>query len=191
MIVDKLIFSKHLEKGEKILYAVHSHWIKTFKPVLALSFFGILIPWSLYFAGFNSTLFFWIAMTWSVMAYLRFIYVMLEWYANVWLVTSMSIIVIEWRGFFQNTAARIGYEDVEGVAYEINGFWGTIMSYGNLMLKVMSGNNMVMKTASNPKKAESAMARHQSEFLTHREMRDVGNLKALLSHMVSNHFRKE
>ena len=190
MIVDRLIFSKHLEKGEKIVYSVHKHWIKTLKPVLVVSFFGLLIPWSLYFMGFNSKLFFWIALVWSVVAYLRFLYVMLDWYADVWLVTNMSILVIEWHGFFSNMSTRIGYNDVEGVAYEINGFWGTVMRYGNITLKVMSGNNMFMKTSADPKRTELAIARCQGEYLNNREMQDAGNLKNILSQMVSTYIKK-
>jgi hypothetical protein len=102
----------------------------------------------------------------------------------------MSILVIEWKGFFNNLATRIGYEDIEGVAYEINGFWGTMLRYGNMTLKVMSGNNMLMNIAASPKKAELAIARCQGEFLNDREMQDAGNLKTILSQMVSTYMKK-
>jgi hypothetical protein len=191
MIVDKLIFSKHLEKGEKIMYSVHAHWIKTVKPVLTVTFFGLVIPWGLYFMGFNSKMFFWVAVLWSVLAYLRFLYLMLDWYANVWLITSMSIIITEWHGFFSNTATRIGYEDIEGVAYEIKGFWGTVLRYGNITLKVMSGNNMFMADSANPKKSELAIAHCHSTYLKDRQMQDAGNLKLLLAQMAATYMKSK
>ena len=191
MLIDKLIFNKHLEKGEKIMHCVHPHWVKIIKPVLAVGFFGFVIPWSLYFMGFNSRMFFWIALIWSIMAYMRFLYVMLSWYADVWLITNMSIIIVEWNGFFGNMATRIGYQDVEGVAYEINGFWGTVLSYGSITLKVISGNNMNMGVSANPKKSELAIAHNQNKFLNDREMQDAGNLKDLLSQMLAHHMRNK
>ena len=191
MIIDKLIFSKHLEKGEKVLYSVHKHWIEILKPVLAVAFFGFVIPWSLYLMGFSSSLFFWMAVAWSVIAYLRFMYIMIDWYADVWLITNMSIIVIEWRGLFSNTSTRLGYEDIEGVGYEINGFWGTMLSYGNMILKVMSGNNLDLNNVANPKKSELAIAKFQDKYLNDREMQDAGNLKSLLSQMIAHHMRNK
>ena len=191
MIVDKLIFSKHLEKGEKVLCSVHKHWVEIFKPTLAVAFFGFVIPWTFYAIGFNTTLFFWIAVVWSVIAYMRFMYILIDWYADVWLITNMAIIVIEWRGIFSNSSTRIGYEDIEGVAYDINGFWGTMLRYGNMTLKVMSGNNLELKNVKNPKKSELDIARFQDKFLNTREMQDAGNLKTLLSQMIAHHMRNK
>lgn len=191
MIVERLIFSKHLAKGEKVMYSVHRHWIVMLKPVLFISFFGFLIPWTLYFIGLSTPLFFWMALTWSVLAYLRFLYILIDWYSDVWLVTNMAIAVIEWNGFFSNAATRIGYEDVEGVAYEIKGFWGTVMRYGDVTLKVMSGNNMVLTTTTRPQKAELTIMRYQDQYMNDREMQDAGSLKNLLSQMVTHYMRKQ
>ena len=191
MIIDKLIFSKHLEKGEKVLYSVHKHWIDIFKSVLEVAFFGFLIPWGFYLLGFNTTLFFWIAVIWSAMAYMRFLYILMDWYADVWLITTMGVIILEWRGLFSNAATRLGYEDIEGVGYDINGLWPTVLRYGDMTLKVMSGNNMELKRASKPQKAELELMSCQNKFLNEKDMQDAGNLKNLLSQMVSHHMRNK
>jgi hypothetical protein len=191
MIIDTLVFNKHLEKREKVLYAVHKHWIKIMKPALMVAFFGFVVPWGFYLIGFNTKLFFWIAVAWSAVAYLHFMYTFIDWYADVWLVTDMAIIVIDWRGFFSNTATRIGYEDIEGVGYEISGFWPTMLRYGHITLKVMSGNNLDMKDAARPQKAELAVMRFQDKFMNDKEMQDAGSLKTLLSQMVSHHMRNK
>jgi hypothetical protein len=191
MIIEKLIFSKHLEKGEKVLYSVHKHWTDILSPVLAVGFFGFVIPWGFYAMGFNTTFFFWMAVIWSVLAYLRFMYVLVDWYADVWLITSMGLIAIEWRGLFSNCATRIGYEDIEGVTYDINGFWPTVLRYGDITLKVMSGNNLEMKSIARPQRAELAIARFQDQFLNKKEMQDAGNLKTLLSSMIAHHMRNK
>ncbi|PIZ72524.1 hypothetical protein COY07_03160 [Candidatus Peregrinibacteria bacterium CG_4_10_14_0_2_um_filter_43_11] len=191
MILQKVIFSKHLEGGEDVLFAVHKHWVKILGSTLEIAFFGFLIPWGLYVIGLNTELFFWVAVVWSAMAYLRFLYVLIDWYTDVWLVTGMSIIVIEWKGFFTNQSTRIGYEDIEGVAYEINGFFATVLGYGDLMLKVMSGSNYEIKSAIKPRKAELAIMRFQDEYVNNRESMDSSNLKTLLSEMVARHMREK
>jgi hypothetical protein len=191
MIIDTLIFNKHLEKGEKVLYGVHKHWIEILGSVLGIAFFGFVIPWTFYLIGFNTPLFFWIAVTWSILAYLRFLYILVDWYADVWLVTDMGMIVIDWRGIFSNSSTRIGYEDIEGVAYDINGFWATMLRYGNMTLKVMSGNNLELNPVARPQKAELAIIKFQDKFMNDKEMQDSGNLKTLLSQMVAHHMRNK
>lgn len=191
MIIDRLLFAKHLEAGEEILYSVHKHWIEMLKSGLEVGFFGLLLPWILYIIGFNTEFFFWIAVFWSACAYIRFFYVVIDWYSDAWLITNMSIITIEWKGLFSNNAARLGYEDVEGAAYEIRGFWGTILRYGHMTLRVMSGSHAELKNVANPKRAELAIARLQEQFLNDRNMQDANSLKTLLSSLVAYHNRNK
>jgi len=190
MLIDKLIFKKHLEVGEVILYSVHKHWITILKPTLEVAFFGILLPWGLFFAGFNTNIFFWIVIFWSLLAYSRFLYILFDWYYDAWLITNMSVITIEWRGIFNNTAARSSYEDIEGATYVIAGFFSTVMRFGDMTLRLMSGSNFEMEKAAKPKKAELALARFQGQFMNDRNMSDSDSLKNLLSDLVSHHVRK-
>ena len=190
MIIDRLIFNKHLEEGEKILYAVHRHWVGMTKPALEVGFFGFVLPWSLYAIGFNSDIFFWIAVTWSVLAYIRFLYVLIDWYADTWLITNMSVITIEWQGVFSNTSSRLGYEDIEGAAYEIKGFWGTILRFGTITIKMMSGNSAKLKDVSRPNRAEMLFSHYQEKYMTERNMKDTSSLKTLLSNLVARENRK-
>ena len=191
MILDNFLFGKHLEKGESVLYSVRQHWVVILKPALEVGFFGFAVPWGLYFMGFNSPLFFWVALAWSAIAYIRFMYVLMFWYGNAWLVTDMSMIVVQFNGFFSNTGGRTGYEDIEGAGYEIKGFWPSVLRYGDLSLKLMSGNCFSMPKAASPRKAELAIAQYQDHYMTAREMRDQSTLKSLLSGMVTTYMKKK
>ena len=191
MTIDKFLFKKHLEKGEKIKYAVHKHGIAILKPTLEVAFFGLGLPWALYFVGLSTNIFFWLAIVWSFIALIRFIYVLVDWYSDAWLITNMSVITIEWNGIFSNNAARLGYEDVEGASYEIKGFWGTMLRFGDLQLRVMSGTHVDLGGAARPKKAELALLRAQEEYLGHKNWQDTTSLKSLLSSMVAHHNRSD
>jgi len=190
-MIDKIIFQKHLEKGEEVKYAVHKHWTQFFKPLLFVTFFGFMLPWIMYSMGFQSNLFLSIVVVWNVLAFLRLIYDFIDWYSDVWLFTTMSIIIVEWHGLFSNTSQRIGYEDTEGISFIIKGFWGTILRFGDVTLKVISGSHVVLKNARSPKKAELALMKYQGEYLNSREMADASGLKAMLSQMVAHHLRKK
>jgi hypothetical protein len=190
-MVDKLIFQKHLEEGEVVQYAVHKHVSEFFKPVLFIVFFGFIVPWGLFYMGFRSTLFLSIVVVWNVLALLRLLYDFIDWYSDVWLFTNMSIIVVEWHGIFSNTSQRIGYEDTEGISFVIRGFWGTVLRFGDITLKVISGSHVDLKDAAHPKKAELALMKYQGEYLKNREMMDATGLKQMLSQMVAHHLSKK
>jgi hypothetical protein len=189
MIVDRLIFSKHLEEGEKILYAVHKHWTQLIKSTLEIGFFGFVIPWSLYLVGFNTQVFLYVAILWSVLAYIRYMYVLVEWYSNTWLITDQNVIVIEWKGLFNNLSSRMAFNDVEGATYEIKGFWGTMLRYGDMTLRVMSGSHATMKNAAAPKAAELAISKYQQRYLNEMNLKDTDNLKTLIANLVARQNR--
>jgi len=189
MLVERFIFQKHLEKGENVLYAVHKHWVESLGPLTLIFFFGFLLPWVLYFVGFKATLFLGFVLIWNLLAAVKIFYEFIDWYSDVWLFTNMSIIIVEWHGIFSNTSQRIGYEDTEGVAFVIKGFWGTVLRYGDVSLRVISGSHVDLKNAKSPKKVELALMKHQGNYLDSREMSHAGGLKELLSQMVANHLR--
>lgn len=189
MLIDKLIFQKHLEKGEIIFFSAHKHWVELIGSLAGIIFFGFLLPWVLYFAGFNGSLFLIVIAVWSVVAFIKLFYVFVDWYSDVWLFTSMSIIIVEWHGIFSNTSQRVGYEDTEGVAFVIRGFWGTVLRYGDVSLKVISGSHLDLKNAKSPKKIELALMKYQKNYLNSREMSHAGGLKEMLSQMVAHHLR--
>jgi len=132
-----------------------------------------------------------LAIVWSLIALVRFVYVLVDWYSDAWLITSMSVITIEWNGIFSNNSARLGYEDIEGASYEIKGFWGTMLRFGDLQLRVMSGTHVDLNGAARPKKAELALLRAQEEYLGHKNWQDTSSLKDLLSSMVAHHNRNK
>lgn len=191
MFVDKFIFQKHLEKEEEILFTAHKHWVEFFGPFLTIAFFGFLLPWGLYFAGFKSDLFFWSILIWNGLAFLKLFHDFIDWYSDVWLFTNMSVIIVEWHGLFSNTSQRVSYEDSEGISFVIKGFLGTIFRYGDVTLKVVSGSHITLKNGTKPKRVELALMKYQGEYMHRRETAHAGGLKELLSQMISHHLRKK
>ena len=191
MLVDKYIFQKHLEKGESVLYVVHKHWTQFLPRVLNVIFLGWMAPWIFYFAGLKTPLYVGLIFLWMVLAILRLVYDWINWYADVWILTNMSVIVVQWNGFFSNTSQRISYEDVEGLSFAIKGFWGTVFRFGDATLQVLSGSHVTMNNARNPKEIELSLMKHQGSYMESRSMIHSENLKQILSQMVAQHLRRK
>lgn len=191
MIIEKLAFNKHLEPGEKVLFIACRHWIRLIAPFMAIGFFGIIVPWSLYFMGFSKDGFLLIAVIWSALGVMQLFQTWLASFSNVWLFTDMSIISVQWRGPFSNLSQRVTYDDVEGLSYEVDGFGPTILRYGTVTLRLMSQANLELKYAMSPKKIEMELIRCTGLYHESREVRDAGALKTMLSEMVAMHLRNK
>lgn len=189
MLLETLFFKKHLERGEKILFAAHRHWVLLIRPGLATGFFGFLIPWSLYWAGLNTELFFLISIFWSLAAYMFFMYRLFKWHANAILVTSMGILKVDWQGFFSNVASRVPYEEIEGAGYEIKGFWPTVLRYGNFTVSLLSGKVFLLTIAARPARAELMVMKLLEAYMLEKNKRDVAGLKSLLSDLAVYHLK--
>lgn len=190
MFIDRTIFKKHLEDGEEVAFTAHTHWTQFIIPFIRIAFFGAALPWLTYSMGFRSSLFSWLIGVWILLAAIRLFYDFIDWYSDAWLFTNKSIIIVVWHGVFSNTSQRVSYEDTEGIAFLIRGFWGTILRYGDVTLKTISGSAIVLNHAKQPKKIELALMEHQEKYMSKKEMNDASGLKQMLSQMVSHHLRQ-
>lgn len=190
MLIERIIFQKHLEEGEQVAFTAHTHWTQFVVPFTRVMFFGVGLPLAIYYMGFRSDLFLALICVWILLASIRLFYDFIDWYSDVWLFTDKSIIIVVWHGIFSNTSQRISYEDAEGIAFLIRGFWGTILRYGDVTLKTISGSTIVLNHAKSPKKVELALMEHQEKYMSKKEMNDASGLKQMLSQMVAHHLRQ-
>lgn len=191
MLLEKLLFGKHLAKGEKILFAVHRHWVMLSKPVTGIGFFGFVIPWILFAIGFNTQVFFWGAVAWSVIAYIMFVYEWMVWYGDAILLTTAGLIKVSWNGPFSNLSARVVYGDIESASYEIKGFWQTVLRYGDFKVNLLGGSQLTIVKANRPKRAEARILELQEKFLNEKGLQDAAGLKDLLSQIAAHQMRQK
>lgn len=190
MLIDRFIFQKHLEAGEEVAFTAHTHWSQFLSPLIKIVFFGLSLPWIIYATGFRTRLFLLVVALWVLLAIVKLFYDFVDWYADAWLFTNKSIIIVTWHGIFSNTSQRVSYEDAEGIAFLIKGFWGTVLRFGDITLKTISGSTIVMRDAKSPKKVEMALMEHQEKYMSQKEMNDATGLKQMLSQMVAHHLRQ-
>lgn len=183
MILDKILFSGHLEDNEEILYVAHRHWTSVYAKLFNVAIFTIAAPWLLY-ALFPP--FFWIAVVWSVLGYLKFMYTAMDWFADAFVFSTESVLRVVWDGFFHRSASRINYLDIEEVTYEVTGVWGTLLNYGTLSISTAS-NTVALEKIVSPQKAESVLNKIKTEKAEKKKMKDSNKLRDLIADMVAAH----
>lgn len=183
------MFGSFLDDGERILYVAHRHIlilkIHSAKPM----FFGILMP---LFGYFLFPVFFFFFVLWAFIGVLGMIYVVYDWYFDVWLLTNIGVIDIERNGLFDVTATSIEYHMMEGISYNIKGVLPTIFNYGTITIdKLGNKTSVVLNDASNPKRLERIVMKYQEKFVFERSVRDHNVLKDMLSDMLAYHAKNQ
>ncbi len=182
------MFRGYLNPGEKILYVAHVHPFTIYKSFIKHLFFGFLLP------GFFYLMMppLWPALAiWGGIGALYMLHFYLDWYFDAILVTNQTLVDLEWTGIFKRSAARIEYHTIEGVAYEVDGFFATVLNYGDIVIdRIGAGQQIGLKNVSLPKTTEREIMDAQNEFMKHKALREHQTLKDMLAGMLqdySNH----
>jgi hypothetical protein len=184
MIFASIAFRGCLNRGEYIKFVAHVHPFITYTEFFKLMFLGIALP-----LGFNLIIppFKIVWLVWLVIGIWAFVYELFNWYLDAWIITNMSIIDYQWDGFFKKSSTRIDYNTIEGVTYTIQGFWATIMNYGDIMVERMgSGTVVTLKNVAFPKQVEREVLKNQADFMKNKNLKDQTVLRDLLVSMVQD-----
>jgi hypothetical protein len=188
MLIADILFTPYLEKGEKILEIFHRHPFVMLPDFLKIGAFGFLIPLGLFYLFPTLVVFF---VIWLSVSLVRGAYVFFNWYHDVILATNVSLISVQWNGFFDKASARLEYSQLDGSSSEIRGFRRTIFNYGNLSITHGSGMPLVLRDAINPKAAEKRIMMFQDRFVNDQSLKDANTLKTLLASMLKHHAKTQ
>lgn len=84
-------------------------------------------------------------------AYIIFFVHFVDYYLDLWIVTSKRIIDIEQLGLFSRTISELDLFRIQDVTSDIRGFFPTMFNYGDLTIKTASSNiNIVFRNISDP-----------------------------------------
>lgn len=183
-MLSRLLFSKHLEDDETLLRAVHKHWLlgctSLFWPTLLLAV-------SLLIAGLNPARGLIIILSlWGVVVLVWWLRNFFDYYLDAWLVTDQGIVDIAWHGWFHRQSTRVLYSDLQGISYEINGVFGTLLRYGTISIeKISTGTPISLEYVSNPKGVEVLVLQNQEKYLHKKNMKDAKHIQELLATLVA------
>ena len=190
MILDRIIFSGHLQDDEKLIYVVHTHWFAAYSQLFKSAFFGMLIP-ALFYAMFPVVAAAWIFGVWFILGFLRFFRDVADWYFDAFLITNTGIIDLDWRGFFDKSSTRIAFDDVVGISHEKKGFWASVFNFGDFLVQTDGTTEINLENAVAPQRAEMRLLEAKDTYSRERGLEDEKVLKEILSGMVKRHVRGE
>lgn len=121
---------------------------------------------------------------WAGVGAILFIYHILQWYLDAWIVTNTSVIDHEWHSFFNKSTNRIEYGNIDGITNEIKGFWGTLFRFGHIQITHISGSPLVLENVASPRKVERFILEHQQNFMRQQNFDDHSKLKELLTNLL-------
>lgn len=180
-----IFYRSHLNPGEKIIYVAHVHPFTIYRSFIKHLFFGLALP-GLFYLMMPP---FWPAWgAWGAIGALSMLIFYLDWYFDALVITNQSLIDLEWVGFWNRSSTRIEYHTIEGVSYEVNGFWAVMMNYGDISIERLGvGQPVGLSAVSFPKSVEREILNAQNEFMRNKSFRDHQSLKELLTSMMSDH----
>ena len=156
----------NLEPDEKILIALHHHWIAILGPVLMITFL-VILPWALLPFALSSSraeiitplLFFALAVWYLVVLMLGFIF-WVDYYLDVLIITTKRIVNIDQIGLFRRHVGEFRLSNVQDVAVEIPNFTATFFRYGNITIQTASEANFSIKEVPRVYEAKDLILKH-------------------------------
>jgi len=75
----------------------------------------------------------------------------IDYYYDIWIITSERIINIEQKGMFTRKASELRFRKIQDVTTEVVGFFPTILNYGDVKIQTAGEQNeFVFRTISDP-----------------------------------------
>ncbi len=181
------LFKSYMEDGEEILYIIHHHVILMLKPLGIIALFHLAAPAGLWYL-FPKLSLAWLI--WLTIGVTKFTLELFSWYFNAILITNLNLVDVEWNGVFDRTALRIEYNQIEGFAYTVNGFWNTVLNMGDITISKLSGNVVNIAGVHKPKKRSQLLTKVQDELVNRQLQKDHTNLKDILTNMLQSHIQE-
>lgn len=99
--------------------------------------------------------------------WLYFAILFIDYYLDLWVVTTMRILDIEQKGLFNREVAECFISKIEDMTVEIKGVLPTFMNYGDLYLKTASEKGeLIFRQVANPNRIKNiVLEQHNKQQL--------------------------
>lgn len=155
----------NLRQDEKIILIIHRHWIYLVSAFTTpVVIFLILIITKVYFK-FN-----FLGYTWQVFvgfllfALIYIIYKIYIWRHNQLIITSQRLVNNQQRGIFDRTVTELLYQDLVDTSYVQTGVASSIYNYGDLILRILSENQIKIEQIPEPENVIELINRIRVSF---------------------------
>ena len=144
-----------VREGEKILLSLHRHWIvvaskMTVVAVLLLgALLALIVLQTISLNPMLAPLVFYGLSVYLLLVFLIAFVLWMDYYLDVWIVTSERIIDVEQKGMFRREASEFPLSSIQDVTVEVPGFLATLMRYGTIRVQTAGNQNFVAHNIPN------------------------------------------
>ncbi len=127
--------------SEQILHIIHRHWFNLFSHLLLILVFSILLIASLFIVPLvfpeildaqNARFFVFIENTFFIFVWLFGFLLWIDYYFDIWIITSERIVNIEQKGLFVRHVSELNFFRVQDVTAAVEGLLPTVLNYGDV-----------------------------------------------------------
>lgn len=138
-----------LREGEKIIAAVHRHWIVIACKMTAIIFLLLPILIILIFISYVPPQFAGLVLYMIVIYCLAVLFLAfrfwVDYYLDMWILTTNRLIDIEQIGLFQRSVAEIPLFRIQDVSISVNGFIATFLKFGTIKIQTAGEQDFYIK----------------------------------------------
>lgn len=158
-----------LAPNEHVLMTIRRHWIVFVGPTAAFFVLLLVPPASflaarIYLPAFTSEQvepmadFFLALYLAGLLTYLLIKW--LEYYLDVWIITTARIIDIEQKTLFHREISEISLDRIQNVTIEVPGFLATMMKFGNVKIQTAGAGEFTISEVTHFNQAKDLILRH-------------------------------
>ena len=151
---------KELHQDEEIIKVIHRNWFYLFQQFFFLIVIVVVFVFGIFFAPIffpdligkidKAVLLF--AQNFFMLAIWLFGFMIwIDYYFDIWIITSERIINIEQKGMFARKASELRFQKIQDITAEVTGFLPTILNYGDVRIQTAgTTEEFIFRTISNP-----------------------------------------
>lgn len=180
---DQIFFQKYLREEEELIFVCHRHPLLIIDRVIMTLFVGLALPTFFYYNNsfFLQTLVpFLYFETYAIILYLFLIYKIFDWYNDVWLITDLWVVDIDWD-IFARHVIYIDYHDIRGSEIQSHSFFDSFFQKGDVILYTENeGVDFILEWAEHPHDITDHIEEVIHELAENKKLKDQAPMELLL-----------
>ena len=141
------------KNGEQILLVVRRHWFNILEQMLmvlgmlfmllvSIVYLPLLFPTLLGPSLWN--IFFFTENFFAMLIWITFFLIWIDYYFDVWIVTSLRIVNIEQKGLFNRLVSEMDFSRIQDITTEVIGVIPTFLNYGDVFIQTAAETERFM-----------------------------------------------
>ena len=159
-------FKKYIPEWLEIKWVIHEHIVVILDKLILWLSFGAIIPSFLYYQSdaLKEIIPFYFLEIYLIIAFIKIIYEIFNWYNDVWIITNESVIDLDWA-IFKTDAKSVKYENIEWIQVEQDWIWDKILNKWTVVIHKIWDDSFHIENAVIPYEAVNEIERISKEKL--------------------------